>query len=320
MKRAVAHSLCFVTLVLAPSYVRADDAAPSAMAESLFDQGRALLDAGKTEEACAKFAASKRLEPAPGTSLNLADCYARLGRTATAWVTFVDAAADARREHDDFREHEATTRADALAPKLSRLRVHVISRPQSAHVEIDGAAIPDDVSETSLPVDPGSRRVRVSAEGYVAREIVVTIPSGPSETIATIDPLTPVSKQTPPSPFLEPKTERPFVPFWSGLRVASVVSAGVGVASAGVGIGFGLAAKSKWDDANRVCPTSSCNDPSARSSGQTAGTFADVSTGTFIGAGVLLGAAAVLWIVAPKSTSSQARASLTPNGVALHFE
>src|SRR5258705_3259626 len=60
-------------------------------AEALFRQGRQLLSEGKTAAACEKFAASQRMDPSSGTLLNLADCHAGEGKTASAWAGFLTA-------------------------------------------------------------------------------------------------------------------------------------------------------------------------------------------------------------------------------------
>src|SRR5262245_29076470 len=93
----------------------------AAAAEAAFDEGKRLAAKRLYEEACAKFEESQRLAPASGTLLNLADCYERLGRTASAWATFRAAAAEARARGKAARDEEARARAAALEPRLSKL-------------------------------------------------------------------------------------------------------------------------------------------------------------------------------------------------------
>ncbi|NOU28880.1 MAG: hypothetical protein HOO96_13330, partial [Polyangiaceae bacterium] len=61
-----------LVLIAAPAF--RDDA------ETLFREGRKALEAGDYAVACAKFAESQRIEPAPGTLLNLAGCEERSGK------------------------------------------------------------------------------------------------------------------------------------------------------------------------------------------------------------------------------------------------
>jgi uncharacterized protein HemY len=75
-----------------------------ATAEALFAEGRRLMSSGNYATACQKFAASQKLDPALGTSLNLADCYDKSGRTASAWAESRDAAAAAHRVGSKDRE------------------------------------------------------------------------------------------------------------------------------------------------------------------------------------------------------------------------
>src|SRR5687768_6154338 len=78
-----------------------------ATAEALFAEGRRLMSSGDFKTACPKFAASQKLDPGLGTSLNLADCYEKSGKTASAWAEFRDAAAAAHRVGSKDREQVA---------------------------------------------------------------------------------------------------------------------------------------------------------------------------------------------------------------------
>src|SRR5258706_88865 len=61
-------------------------------AETLFGEGKRLMDEGKFSDACPKFADSQKLDPGVGTLLNLARCYQKNGQAATAWSTYKEAA------------------------------------------------------------------------------------------------------------------------------------------------------------------------------------------------------------------------------------
>src|SRR5689334_2063086 len=70
----------------------APGAGDKAVAEDLFQQGVELIGKGKWTEAAAKLEESNRLDRAPGTTVNLADCYEHMGKLASAWTLFVEAA------------------------------------------------------------------------------------------------------------------------------------------------------------------------------------------------------------------------------------
>jgi tetratricopeptide (TPR) repeat protein len=115
--RAAAAALLFVTTT---SIARADGS-DAALALSLFQEGQRLVAEGKLPAACAKFAASLKLEAKLGTLLNLADCYEKNGQTASAWARFTEAEVMARRAGQPDREEFAREHAAALASRLSKL-------------------------------------------------------------------------------------------------------------------------------------------------------------------------------------------------------
>src|SRR5438034_1147130 len=85
---------------LATAPARAQSSEAKAAAEASFEEARQLVLAGHFAEACPKLEASQRLDPAPGTELNLADCYEKTDRFASAWGMFQQAADDERRAGD----------------------------------------------------------------------------------------------------------------------------------------------------------------------------------------------------------------------------
>src|SRR6516162_11727139 len=123
MRRVIALA-ALASCVAVPAAARAQSKEDIARADALFNAAKALTDAGNYADACAKFAESKRLAPGLGVTLYLADCYERIGRTASAWTEFRSAEGLAR-ERNDKRAEVARGRAQALEPKLNRLTVVV---------------------------------------------------------------------------------------------------------------------------------------------------------------------------------------------------
>jgi hypothetical protein len=89
------------------------------------------------------------------------------------------------------------------------------------------------------------------------------------------------------------------------LRTVGLVTGIVGVVSLGVGVGFGLAAKAKNDDADKVCNGPACTTQSGVTAAHDAGTFATISTATFIPGAVLIGAGVAMVIAGGSSAPAQ---------------
>ncbi len=234
-------SACAVLFVLAASStavpVRADQPGPSsgknAAAEELFAQGRALLDAGRFGEACAKLAESERLDPAAGTLLNLADCFEKNGQTASAWATFKDAErAAAARQRPDW-ERLAGKRAKALEPKLSRITLTVpdAARVSGLAVSLNAVHVEAAAFDTAIPVDPGAVVVSASAPGRQPWAAQVDVRADGDKVAITIPALA-----------VEPSTPRiaPATPSASGRLPA--LSWGLGAAA----VVLGAAGATSW--------------------------------------------------------------------------
>jgi tetratricopeptide (TPR) repeat protein len=101
-------------------------------ADALFQEGRRLLEAGEVATACPKFEESQRLDPGLGTLLNLANCYERTERLASALAAFRSAEEGARAAGDRTREREASDRARALESRVSRVTIKLAPGERAA--------------------------------------------------------------------------------------------------------------------------------------------------------------------------------------------
>src|SRR5688500_15355432 len=148
-------------------------------AEALFQRGQKLLSEQRIAEACAEFEASQEIDAGIGTLLYLGDCYEQLGRTASAWASFKEAASLAQARSDE-RERVASIRASALEPRLTRLalRVPEADRVEGLTIRVAGAPIPRASWGIGLPVDPGWQRVEAMAPGHESWSKTVRMAGG----------------------------------------------------------------------------------------------------------------------------------------------
>jgi hypothetical protein len=290
-------SIAIFSLILlaSPVALAQASAADRAAAESLFAEGRQYLQSGDYELACAKLEASRRLEPALGTSLNLADCYEKLGRTASAWAEFKSAATAAQKAGDALRKNTALERAEALEPRLSRLRI-MLADP-SVSVLQNGEPASPAVIGSAIPVDPGTYQLEATAPGktpwsqsIVVREegtvVEVKIPALAAEPVAPTG--------APPSP---PEPPPMTTDTGSGQRTLAWVFGGVGVASVAAGTVFGALAASSWSKAEDSCADYpfECSSEGIEHSND-ASTRANIATVGFIVGAAALGTSVVLFL------------------------
>jgi hypothetical protein len=234
--------------------------APAA-AEALFEEGVRLYEAGKLESACHKLEASETLDVAVGTLLRLADCYERLGRTASAWARFREARSLARAQGMPARERIAAERADALEPKLCRLVINVGHAPPALSLSLGGTTVPPASWGSPIPVDPGQLMLEATAPGYLTLRKQISVPAQEGALVtfelpAAVPELAAVpavhTELAPVSAARRPKTERHDT--GSTTRGVGVTLTSVGLAGlAGSGV-LALLAARRNDDSLRYCP------------------------------------------------------------------
>lgn len=296
-----------------------------AAADVLFDEGKALMAEKRYADACPKFAASQKIDPAPGTLVWLADCYEQNGQTASAWSTYREALAAAKAARQPAREALATERIAALQKVLSRIIVKVgADRPTDLAITIDGVTVASTLWDTATPFDPGAHTVEATAAGHVTFTHRLELAKATSETVV-IPPLVkreapppaasssaPVASSAPPPPPVSapstanlepPKAARSNV----GLVVGAVGAAGL-VAGVVLQLGARSLAREAIDDcrAHTRCTDADLDKHDRASSRQTVAWLVGG-----VGAGLLVTGA--VWTWSSPGASGSGRTSITPS-------
>jgi hypothetical protein len=316
------HAALAVTALLAalavPSAARAD-AAPQdqAVAQSLYDEGRTLMNAKNFAQACPKLEESQRLDPSPATEFHLADCYEQVGRTASAWAAFLEVASNSKLAGRAEREKVARERAGALAPKLTKLAINVPAAAQvpGLVVKRNGTVVREGQWGTGVPVDQGPQSIEVSAPGKSPWQTEVQATGEGKTTSVDVPPLNdaPAAIASGPAataPAAAAAAAAEPAPasssHGSAQRIGAVAVAGVGVVGVAIGSVFGAAAISKNSDANKGHCTGNTCDSTGVSLRQDAVHAGNLSTVAFVVGGVALAGGAVLWFTAPSNHGIQA--------------
>jgi hypothetical protein len=316
--RLAGSAVVLVASMFASRPARADPNAQGrdpAAAEALFDEARRLLADKRYPEACAKLEMSQRLDPGTGTLLNLGNCLEKMGRLATAWARFREAAAAAVASGQHGREQEARARAAALEPRLSRLvvRVAAADKQPSLVLKRDDVVIDRELWGTPLPVDPGRHTIVASATNFKSATVVVTIEEGAQGSTRTVDipalqPNPPETATAPPSPAPRPTPAGPPRPkpapdsnSLDAQRAIALAVGGSGVVALGIGTVLAWRAKDMADDASARCVPTCPADAAAQS--RDAGNLADGATVLFVAGGVLVASSIVLFLTAPSRPS-----------------
>ena len=249
-----------------------------AVAQTLFDQGRAFMDEGRFAEACGAFARSQKLDPGAGTRLNLAICHEAEGRTATAWTEFNEALSQAKRDHREDREQLAQQHIAALTPNVPHARLEVKDKSEGLELRLDDALLDRAVWEGPIPIDPGDHVVTASAPGKRPWTSRVRFASGEMQSVVV-----PVLDEVVIGQAGTLLPER-------GHRTLGWVLVGGGIAGVAVGTYFGVRALDAKSESDRLCPSSPCTDREGASLSRDAVTL---GWGANIGIGVGLVALAV---------------------------
>jgi hypothetical protein len=261
------------------------------------------MAAGKTVEACPKLEESQRLDPGSGTLVNLAKCYEDVGRIASAWSAYLEAAAAARTAGNAMREEGARAAAAALARRISKLVVTVApdARVAGLVVKRDGLVVGEPQWGTALPSDAGKHLVEASAPGYETWRGAAVIEGESSTVTITVPKL--VEGPAPPVQGKMGGSPGHGDTGGSGLgaqRVIALTAGGVGIVGLAVGTIFGLQAMSLKAEADKSCSGGACATDEAVAAGKDAHAAGNIATIGMVVGGVGLAGGLTLWFTAPE--------------------
>jgi hypothetical protein len=270
--RRVLRVAAWFLVVAGVSPVARSQVATQETAQTLFDEGRRLMEASRFAEACAKLAESQKLDPASGTLLNLAVCHELVGKTATAWREYRQVLADPLTADQRERQHLARERIAGIEPQLARVTFELPHPvPGGFWLFLDDVPLIATSLSEAIPVDPGPHRVRYGAPDRaerVSRFDTVTPGTTLSVRLAALDERRPVVA-APPGPPVAP--ERRQAPPASRSWLLPSASFAVAAGAFGATTYFGVRAIQRWTVRERHC-TPRCD---------TAGSNADASAGRF---------------------------------------
>ena len=285
-----------------PPPAAADPAAgDKGMAEALFRAAKDLQAEDKVAEACAKYVESHRLDPKPGTILNVATCHELEGRTATAWADYAEAATFAARAHQADREKLARSKVDELGKRLSYVTFR-FPEVKDLVVLLDGKALTPASAGTRVPIDPGDHDLDARAPGKTPWTTRVKIDPGPGERTVVVPVLAADGAVAlgPPPPSSASADGLGSARDGGAQRAVGWVALGVGVAAAAAGTFFGVRTLSQKSTVDEHCVGSHCDDAGLRAN-DGAKDSATLSTIAFVVGGVALAAGIVLLVTAPSS-------------------
>jgi len=295
-----------LTLFVAAGRAQADPVAvDKTQATRAFDDANKLFASGQVAPACEKFAESERLDATVAVAMKLGECYAKLGKPASAWSA-LGRARDLADRANDPRAKKIHERLAELEQAVSNLIIAVADdEPAALEVRADGILVDKARLNAPLPIDPGEHHVTATAPGTKPREVTVVIPERPQVFTVHLLPVEYLPRDqaapvtTPPQASATSASAPPPTSGFARQRRYALVAGALGLVGVGFGSVFGLMAKSTYDDSSSHCQANHC-DATGRDQRDSAFSKATVSDIAFgVGGAALIGGA-VLWFTAPR--------------------
>jgi hypothetical protein len=305
LTRLVGSLACAGTLLVGPRLCA--QAENTTEADQHFQRAVELMKADNCTEAVPAFLTSHKHDPSAATLVNLATCHARLGRSATAWKTYRQAAELASTERNEALRERALQAMSIIEPTLTKLQI-VSNSSARLSIRVNGEQI-HAYDGRPIPLDPGESVVEAAAPGREPWRKSVSADDLGATIVIEVPDLRPVPPPAPPPrtvPLLaehpsDAHGERPV-----DLRLPAAVLGGAGIASILVGTVFGVSAKNNYDDSGAFCHANRCTQPGIdlrdRAYDKATASTVTVSLGL-----VAVAAGVVLWFTSPHAAPPRSR-------------
>jgi len=281
-----------------------------AAAEQLFNEARTLFDKGDHASACPRFEASYKLDAALGTLLNIATCYEKLGRLASAWGRYREVIALATKVGDTPRLTIARERADAIEPTLPKLTIRARSSIAGMVVTRDDIPVDPAVRGVGIYVDSGAHTITATAVGRKPFSTKVEVKGSDAKVVLpdlVIDP----DYKGPAPRATTIRLEQDVIDPGRTRRIVGLSLGGVGIATLVAGFGFGAVARATYDTAfeDELCDrtTLECT-PKGQERTDRARSQSLVANIATIGGAAMIAGGVFIYLTAP----SPGRIAITP--------
>jgi len=281
-----ALSVVIVGAMLASSLPRVAHAEDKAAALDLFNAAKKDMDAKNYVEACRKLELAHNYDKSlDGIVLNLATCYQRQGKWASAWGRFKDSLVRAEKSGNEARIAAAKQGIADTEPRISRVMLKVAATVPGMELRRDDKVVDPNELGIAVPIDPGEHSISASAPGYKTWTTKFTIAVTAESRTIEVPPLE-----------AEPKTAGKDVGTGDATAttpsspIPGYVALGAGVLLVGAGVGAHFVARSAYDDYKAGCAaqtTPTCEDDAGKSKVQTWQTISFVAGGVgLVAAGI----------------------------------
>lgn len=320
---AAGATLAFACSTVIPAVAYADEAA----AETLFQEGLSAMKRSDYAVACEAFAGSNKADPSPGTQINLALCYEKQKKWASAWTWYRSAVGLAQQRNQKEREQLAEDSANRIKPQLHYVVISVKEPLTELVVKRDGNEVTVAVAgkEVPLAIDPGEHTIEVSARGKKTWSQKIKIADTAATDRVDVPKLEDAPVEEKASRARPVSDDRPPVIVTSdgsGQRTVGIVVGGAGLLSGLAGLGLFILAKNEESESQSLDEQArgmAADDPQRASIAQSASSHRKAAVNNQLisvilggGAAVLVGVGAVLYLTAPKAAEKVARSRVVP--------